>query len=189
MTAPSDDLDARTKNVLHVGGWTALGISIATASSLNAIAQTIVDALGGGAPKLDAVGVQLIVGAFLLTAPLAIAVTIAALGLVLLKFPSENEGVWILAFLAVAIIIGLVAGNLIYEAVYSTTIIVDVEDLASTVGRVGGVLPTRIAAGIMWFLTAYYEFYGPGHFFAAFLAGLFAAYLVYTYLPRWAKQG
>src|SRR6476620_11721326 len=179
MAAPQPDpLEDRVKDVVHVGGLAALAIAVIGATSANALIQALVLGFAGGQPELDVEGTQALVNIFLITAPFAIAVTIVVLGLSRVEFTEPNQAVKIIAFVAVARGIGLFVGNLIYQSFYNFILVVNVEDLNAAVARVSGPWPMKVGAAIVWFVIGYYEFFGPGHFVGALVAGGFAGYAV-----------
>ena len=184
MTIPQRPaLEDRAKEVAQVSAWAALGITVVTAGTANAAFQALALGLMGGTPKFGVDSFETLVGAFLVTAPLAIAVTIVGLGLARIEFSDDPQNYKVLGFIAVAILIGLVIGNMIYQALYSVILEVNYQDLSSTLSRTSGPPFMKLAAGIIWFLIGYYEFFGFGHFFAAFFAGGAAAYAAHRFLP------
>jgi len=180
---PLRSLEDEANEVATVGGWAALAITVVTSTTANAAAQALVVGLAGGPPGFGGDQLQTIVNAFVLTAPLAIAVTSVGLGFARVEIRDDQ---WPLAliFVAVAIGIGLIVGNIIYDALWSLTLDVDFIGLGETLQRQTGPWYAKVLAGIVWFLVGYYELFGAGHFIAAFIAGGFAAYAAHRLMPR-----
>ena len=106
------------------------------------------------------------------------------IGLLRVEFPASQGGALAaLVFVAVAIVAGLILGNVIYQALLSVTLEVNVADLSETLQRAPAAWPAKVAAGIGWLLAGYYELYGAGHFVAGLIAGGFAAWTAHKLLP------
>jgi hypothetical protein len=183
MTEPADQtFGERAKEVARVGGWAALGITLVTAATANAAAQSLFVALAGGEPEFGVDGFTTIVNAFVVTAPLAIAVAI--IGFAFLRVDvRDDQWTQALVFVAAAIVTGLVLGNLLYTWLFSLTITVDVYSLTETMQRQSGPWYAKVGSAIVWFMVGYFELFGAGRFFAAFIAGGFAAWAAHKLLP------
>jgi hypothetical protein len=180
--APGGSFNERAKEVARVGGWAALAIAVLTAATANAAAQALVVGLAGGQPELGMDGIQTIVNAFVLTAPLAIAVTIIGFAFARVDV-RDDQWQQALIYVAIAIGVGLILGNLLYQMLFSVTLTVDLYGLTQTVQRQSGPWYAKLGAGIVWFLIGYYQLFGAGHFAAAFIAGGFGAYAAHKLLP------
>lgn len=179
--SPAPSFEERAKRVVTAGGWAAFGITLVTATSVNAIVQALVSLLGG-APELGVDEFATILNAFILTAPLAITVTIVFVGLTRVGF-TDDQWPAALIFVGVAVVVGLIMGNLLYNWFFFVSITVNLEDLGSTVQRAPGVWYMKVFAFIGWFLVGYYELFGFGPFIGAFIAGGFAAYAAHQLAP------
>lgn len=183
MTDPArPSLNETASEVARIGGWAALVIAAVTAATANAAAQTLVVGLVGGPPEFGIDGFKTIVNAFVVTAPLAIAVTIVVFAFARVDV-RDDQWQQALIFVAVAIGAGFIIGNLLYTFLFSATLTVDFYSLTETLQRQTGPWYAKVAAGIVWFLLGYYELFGPGHFAAAFIAGGFAAFTAHKVLP------